>query len=797
MKKSVKRVLSGMIACSILSSAFTAMAANSVTVTGISVLENNEVVETFAPTAENIRLTPEQMLEVTVKVTGDDEQSPVYASFLSNEEGKALNNDTVQYVGQKTIGTDGTAEFKFRPRATIGEGLFTAKSGATGALATASFNYTVKEADKAMTVSAKKNSLTANSMDDAKFAITGFSGEDYSGFKVYLDDGAAALASNKYTINMEAEELILTIKRENFADKTAGNKVKVVVKHDGYTDASGEISITAAVYNVTLNKDGGELAEGGADVTSYTQGVPITLPTLTKTHYTFDGWYESAEFTGEKVTVITAGTEGDKAYFAKFTPDTFAVNFEADGGTISGEKPTGYTYGVGLSTLPTPTREHYTFDGWYDTEQNKVTEITATDFGAKTFYAKWTADTYTVTLVANGAVIADGKNIESYVYGTTVALPVSADMTYAGHYFMGWYKDAAFTEPAITQITSADVPETGSSMTFYAKWNENEPDEYTVTFKNEDGQVLQSGNVAKDTMPEYKGETPQKAQDEKYTYTFAGWYPELAIVTGPATYTATYTQTARTYSVTLNANEGNIADGENVTDYTYGTAVTLPVPTRTGYTFGGWYEDKACADIKVTEISAAATDDKTYYAKWTAITYTITLNKNGGAFDQTPVSSYTYEQKITLPRPTKERYTFGGWYENDDFTGDEITEISEGTTGDKIFYAKWVKNDETVNIEVLDKFKEKVTVKKLVDESGNTTITVSAKENQTIPPLKLYRAIYTDAKALKEVTEITANAMNGNKVFNFAPAQLGNGETFKVMLWDDNMAPIINAITNN
>lgn len=497
MKKSVKKALSGVIACSILSSAFTAMAANNVMVTGISVLEENEVVATFAPTAENIRLTPEQMLEVTVKVAGDDEQSPVYASFLSNEAGETLSNDTVQYIGQKTIGTDGVATFKFRPRATIGEGLFTAKSGATGALATASFNYTVKEADKAMTVAAKKNSLTANSTDDAKFAITGFTGEDYSGFKVYLDDSETALAGDKYTITVEDGEPILMVKHENFADKVVGNRIKVTVKHDGYTDASGEIVITAAVYSVTLNRNGGELAAGSADVTSYTQGTPVTLPTLTKAHYTFDGWYDDAGFTGEKVTVITADAEGDKAYFAKFTPDTFAVDFEADGGTISGEKPTGYTYGVGLSTLPTPTREHYTFDGWYDIDQNRVTEITATDFGAKTFYAKW------------------------------------------------------------------------------------------------------------------------------------------------------------------------------------------------------------------------------------------------------------------------------------------------------------IKNDETVNIDVLDNFKEKITVKKLVDENGNTTITVSAKENQTMPALKLYRTIYTDEKALKEVTEITANTMNDNKVFNFVPAQLGTGETFKIMLWDDNMAPIINAITIN
>ena len=64
-----------------------------------------------------------------------------------------------------------------------------------------------------------------------------------------------------------------------------------------------------------------------------------------------------------------------------------------------------------------------------------------------------------------------------------------------------------------------------------------------VTFENADGTVLQSGDVEKDTMQVYAGATPTKEEDDRYTYVFDKWFPELTSVTGPATYKATYTST--------------------------------------------------------------------------------------------------------------------------------------------------------------------------------------------------------------------------------------------------------------
>lgn len=798
MKKSVKKLLTGMIICSMLSSSFNVLAANNVEIKGISVLENDKVVATFEPTDGNIQLTPEQMLQVTVSVKGDEMES-VYASFLSNSNNKDISNATVQYVAQKAIGEDNTATFKFRPRKSVGQGSFIAKSGATGAEKAATFNYMVKEEDKTMTLTGKNNIIKANEIADATFVVTptSFTGEDYTGFSVYIDDSSTALATDKYKIEKVENKLILTVKHENFANKVSGDKIKVTVKHNGYMDASGEITILDAVYNVTLNTNGGVLANESDNITNYTQGTVVTLPTPTQVGYKFEGWYENKDFTGNKVTMITADSEGDKVYYAKWIAETYAISYELNDGIIAdGENVTSYTYGVG-ATLPTPTKAHYKFGGWYeksDFSGESVKTILTNEIGAKTYYAKWIADTYKVTLNTQGGTIADDKNITSYEYGTTVKLPTSKDITKADYYFNGWYDNAEFTGTPITEITIKEVPETGNSMIFYAKWTENEPDKYMVTFENADGTVLQSGDVEKDTMPVYAGATPTKEQDDRYTYVFDKWFPELTSVTGPATYKATYTSTSRVYRVTLNVNDGTI--GENVTDYTYGTAVTLPVPTKNGYKFEGWYDNAEFTGVTVTEISAAATGDKTYYAKWVAEQYTITFNTDGGAFVETPISSYIYGTTATLPVPTKNGYKFEGWYDNAEFTGTALTEISDGAIGDKVFYAKWRKESIVENLEVLDAFKNKVDVTKLIDEQGNTTVTVMAKENVTMPELKLYRAIYKGNKLLGTLEEMKPNMVGGNSVFIFAPLTLKDGESSKIMLWDEKNAPTINAIIN-
>ena len=119
--------------------------------------------------------------------------------------------------------------------------------------------------------------------------------------------------------------------------------------------------------------------------------------------------------------------------------------------------------------------------------------------------------------------------------------------------------------------------------------------------------------------------------------------------------------TAPTYAVTLNTNGGTIADGKDVTGYTYGVGATLPTDvTRTGYTFKGWYDNENLTGSPVTAIGGAETGNKEYWAKWEINQYTITFDTNGGS-EIAPITQ-DYGTEITAPdNPTRKGYTFKGW----------------------------------------------------------------------------------------------------------------------------------------
>ena len=201
----------------------------------------------------------------------------------------------------------------------------------------------------------------------------------------------------------------------------------------------------------------------------------------------------------------------------------------------------------------------------------------------------------------------------------------------------------------------------------------------------------------------------QKAQDPgapvQDGYEFEGWY-----VSGNSNSKWDFSDSVtdnlkleahwnKVYQVTLQTYGGTIAPGKEINRYTGGTSLTLPGAgdiTRGGYTFAGWYEDSGFSGSPVTEISSTDTGDKTFYAKWSANTYIVKLETNGGKIaDGKDVTDYTCGTGAALPGAgdiTRGGYTFEGWYEGIDFSGAPVTEISRTDTGDKTFYAKWKQN---------------------------------------------------------------------------------------------------------
>jgi len=166
--------------------------------------------------------------------------------------------------------------------------------------------------------------------------------------------------------------------------------------------------------------------------------------------------------------------------------------------------------------------------------------------------------------------------------GTTLDVPERP-----GYTFDGWWVDSInpngqkdegeqVTDGNGTVVANLQNFGIAQDWVLYSEWTVNK---YTVTWKNEDGTVLETDtNVEYGTTPTYDGETPTKPADAQYTYTFKGWSPEVTEVTGDVTYTAVYEKTQNSFTVTW-----KFADGTEKTEsYAYGATPTAPANT-TGY----------------------------------------------------------------------------------------------------------------------------------------------------------------------------------------------------------------------
>ena len=152
---------------------------------------------------------------------------------------------------------------------------------------------------------------------------------------------------------------------------------------------------------------------------------------------------------------------------------------------------------------------------------------------------------------------------------------------------------------------------------------------FTITWKNYDGTTLKTEQVNNGQTPAYTGATPTKPATAEYTYTFAGWSPVVAAVSGDATYTATYTATKNSYTITWKQDDGSTIDQTTVE---YGAIPAHANPTKPAdaqytYTFSGW-------SPSVSAVSGDATYTATYTA--TKNSYTITWKQDDGStIDQT------------------------------------------------------------------------------------------------------------------------------------------------------------------
>ena len=410
--------------------------------------------------------------------------------------------------------------------------------------------------------------------------------------------------------------------------------------------------------------------ESNTNPTSYkadSETIQLVNPGL-RNGYTFTGW----TLGGKKVTSIPAGTTGNLKLTATWDADAHSITYQNVEGAIN-PNPVSYKTGESVA-FNSPTKKGYDFVKWVDGNNNDLTKLPVDSTGNKVLKAVWEPISYSISYQSSAGDL-NLSNPTEYTIEQTVQLH-SPSNTPAGYKFAGWTLNGE-TVDTIPQGTTGDI-------TLVATWT---PIEYNITYKGIDG--LNNNNNPK--TYNYESTIIFQEPASKEGYKFAGWLGsdnQLVTHINPSTITGDIVLTAswqpRTYSITYKGVDG--VTHSNSSSYTIETdTITLQDPTeRKGYTFTGWVDEK---DQPIKEIGKGSTGDRVITAKWNVVTYTITYNGLEGATHSNP-TSYTIEtDTITLQNPSaRDGFDFAGWLGSD---GQKVTEITKGSTGNKVFTATW------------------------------------------------------------------------------------------------------------
>ena len=294
---------------------------------------------------------------------------------------------------------------------------------------------------------------------------------------------------------------------------------------------------------------------------------------------------------------------------------------------------------------------------------------------------------------ANGTNGGNGGDALSFK-GSFYAISSGATVTYMpGTRGTGGAAGTYYTDDDSTTLASGEAGSDGSAGLKLVYTSGLVPDKTLLrsALSEGDEEVSVTLHYSDYTQTYYakKGSTinPAYLPDTEY-YTVTKWCTDKNLQTPVDTgETITLTQDTDFYAATFKVRFSTGEDTISVEDQavTYPEAVTRPKdPTKTGYTFGGWYTDEACTNAY--DFSQPVTKDMTLYAKWTINTYTVSFDSLCGS--PVDVETADYETAVTKPEdPTKTGYTFGGWYTDEACT--KAYDFATPVTGDRILYAKW------------------------------------------------------------------------------------------------------------
>ena len=396
---------------------------------------------------------------------------------------------------------------------------------------------------------------------------------------------------------------------------------------------------------------------------AYTYATP-TKPSDARYNYTFTGWSDGTNTyaVGAALPAVTAAT----TYTATFsqTENKYTVSVAAGAnGAVSPASVSDIGCETASADITATPDAGYTFNGWtlpegvtaadgYTVASNPIRiHAIAAD---KTITANFVARndiSYTVKHYQQNVADDDYTEVtadQETLQGTTATLTAATAKSYTG-----------FTAQPFSQETIAGEGTTVVNI-YYDR------NKYTVTWVDGNGNIETDENVKFGATPVYNGGTPPKTGTAQYSYTFNGWYPEVSAVVGNATYTATFTETVNTYTITWKNKNGDILDTDEVaygaTPVYDGTPTQEPTVSEV-FTFRAWTPEISSVTGDATYTADYTASVRPYPVKWVNYDGTVLYESTRSwGWDAPTADKYKGETPIRQAE-TGKNYTFIGWSE--------------------------------------------------------------------------------------------------------------------------------------
>ncbi len=527
-------------------------------------------------------------------------------------------------------------------------------------------------ADRIYLTKASENFSNGNYIDGINFVVIKADGIVDVAFDT---DGGTEMSNKRFYDTIITSENITSAVKVGYTfvkwEISEWNVGTTLTDYDKYNASITLKAVYAAnSYNLTYELNGGECDKLS---NTYIFGAGAELSVPARKGYTFDGWSFGEN---ERFFAMPAETFGDKKLYANWTANAYTITYNANGGTLDDNaQPVVYDSNV---TLKTPSRDAYTFAGWYNGDVLVSSGVWAIADNV-TLVARWTKINFKITYNLNGGT-NDGNNPLSYVISEkdiTINDPAKT-----GYTFLGWSVSDS-NEKRENYVIEAGA---WGDLSLTANWQANT---YAITYDYNDGATEKTTqNVTFDSA--YKLIVPTRNG-----YDFNGWYIGDEKITDGTYKTASditlkATWKIITYTISYDLGGGTVATA-NSTKYTVETATfTLNNPTKTGYTFTGWILGDSDVKNLTAVIEKGSFGDLTFTACYAANNYTLSFNVNGGDESITAIT-VTYDKSFTLPTPARTGYTFVGWYNGVDAVADGIWKYVKNIE----LTAQWTANADT------------------------------------------------------------------------------------------------------